>query len=130
MGAKKAMARSVAFKCTFNDGSRLDPPGSNFVGFRGTCSLDLIAHNVRTHVWCSHPDNQCRRFADVGMHGRLPEYPCLESGLFENWTFNSGMYHHGSHERELIPINDTAPGKIVILTTRRPGQTEAERETG
>jgi hypothetical protein len=118
------MPRSVAFKCTFNDGTRLDPPGSDFVGFRGTCSRDLIAHNVRKHVWCGHQDNQCKQFADRGMRGRLPEYPCLESGLFEDWSFNSGRYHHGAKEGEPIPIINTAPGKIVILTTRRPDQTE------
>lgn len=118
------MARSLAFKCTHNDGVRLDGPASNFVGFRGTCSRDLIAHNVRHHVWCSQPENRCKQFDSRGMKGRLPEFPCLESELFQEWKFGAGAWHHGPNKGKTIPIRDTAVGKIVILTTRRPDQTK------
>lgn len=122
------MARSVAFKCTFNDGLRLDSPTSNFVGFRGTCSRDLIAHNINHHVWCGDAESSCKKFADKGMKGHVPAFPCLESRLFEDWKFSAGAWHNGPNKGKLIPIHDTAAGKIVILTTRRPDQEESERQ--
>ncbi|AXK81583.1 hypothetical protein DW352_14280 [Pseudolabrys taiwanensis] len=62
------------------------------------------------------------------MKGALPEFPCLESRLFQDWTFNGGSWHNGPRKGELIPVKNTAPGQIVILTTRRPDQSEGERQ--
>ena len=73
--------RSVAFKCTYNNG-REQP----LVGFAGTCSLDNIARNVKNHrVWCSNRDCACKKFSDKGMKGALPVDPCQESVLFLHW---------------------------------------------
>jgi hypothetical protein len=52
----------------------------------------------------------------------------LESRLFEDWRFSAGAWHNGPNEGKLIRIRDTAAGKIVILTTRRPDQEESERQ--
>lgn len=63
-----------------------------------------------------------------GDEGSFAKIPCLESELFEKWAFNGGMWHHGPRKGEQIPIHNTAPGQIVIFTTRRPDQTERERQ--
>jgi hypothetical protein len=122
------MPRSLAFKLTYNDGTFRDHDDNSFVGFRGACSRDLIAHNVPKHVWCGQPENQCRQFFDNGMVGRYPRFPCMESELFEHWQFNGGMWHNGPRKGRLIEIGDTDVGKIAILTTRRPEQEESERK--
>src|ERR1700676_2416795 len=103
------MAGSVAFKCTYNDGD-----SSEYVGLRGTCSRDLIVHNVQKHVWCGQPENPCRQFYDAGMKGTKPLFPCMESELFEYWRFNGGTWHNGPRKGESIPIREAEVGKIVI----------------
>jgi hypothetical protein len=79
-------------------------------------------------VWCGQPENSCKKFYLAGMKGPLPEYPCLESRLFQDWTFNGGTWHNGPRKGEQIPVKSTAPGKIVVLTTRRLDQKESERQ--
>ncbi len=117
------MPRSVAFKCTYNDGDSGD-----FVGLRGTCSRDLIAFNVNTHVWCSQKENRCRQYYEKGMHGEKPHFPCMESELFEYWRFNGGTWHNGPRKGRQIPVTDTAVGKVVVLTTRKRDADERERK--
>jgi len=117
------MPQSLAFKCTYNDGD-----SEEFVGLRGTCSLDLIAFNVENHVWCMQPQNPCKKFREAGMQGNRPEFPCMESKLFEKWKFNGGAWHHGRKKGQPIAIRNTAVGKIVILTTRRRDQSERDRK--
>jgi hypothetical protein len=117
------MSRSVAFKCTYNDGG-----GGEYVGLCGTCSRDLIVHNVMNHVWCGQPQNACRKFDEAGMRGDKPEFPCLESELFSKWQFNGGEWHHGPRKGQAIPVRETAVGKIAILTTRKPGEEESQRK--
>jgi hypothetical protein len=117
------MARSVAFKCTFNDGG-----SGEFVGLHGTCSRDLMVLNVNTHVWCSQSQNRCRQFYESGMKGPKPEFPCMESELFELWRFNGGTWHNGPRQGQQIPVTDAAIGKVVVLTTRRPSSEERDRK--
>ena len=116
------MSRSLAFKCTYNDGD-----SGEYVGLRGTCSRDLIVHNVQNHVWCSQPENECCKFYKAGMHGKKPEYPCMESELFEFWHFNGGTWHHGPRKGKPIPVHEAGEGEIVILTTRKPDMEEKDR---
>ena len=117
------MPRSVAFKCTYNDGE-----SGEYVGLRGTCSRDLIVHNVQTHVWCGQEQSPCNLFFKSGMQGDKPNFPCMESELFEHWRFSGGTWHHGPKAGQDIFVRETATGKIVILTTRKPNQNEAERK--
>jgi len=61
------MPQSLAFKCTYNDGD-----SEEFVGLRGTCSLDLIAFNVENHVWCMQKVPRswnAREQTGIPMHG-------------------------------------------------------------
>jgi hypothetical protein len=116
--------RSVAFKCTYNNGGEHPP-----VGFAGTCSLDNIARNVKDHrVWCSNQDCACKKFSDKGMKGELPVNPCQESVLFLDWKYGAGTFHHGKRAGKKIPLKGTGPGKFAILTTRFPGAKEMDRK--
>ena len=117
------MSRSVAFKCTYNDGNH-----GEYVGLRGTCSRDLIVHNVNHHVWCGAADNECRQFYEAGMRGRKPSFPCMESELFEKWRFNGGAWHNGRRSGEQIPVRYAGVGKIASLTTRKPDVEEKDRK--
>lgn len=114
--------RSVAFKCTYNDGGEGD-----LVGFAGTCSIDNIRRNVKNaRVWCSNSRCACRQFSDAEMKGRVPVRPCMESEIFTAWRYGAGTFH-GEAKRGKIPIRNTAPGKLAILTTRFPKESEALR---
>ena len=117
------MPQSVAFKCTYNDGDN-----GEYVGLSGTCSRDLIVHNVMNHVWCGQPQNACRKFYEAGMQSDKPQYPCLESELFSKWQFNGGEWHNGPRRGQPIPVRYTTVGKIAILTTRKPDEEESQRK--
>lgn len=115
--------RSLAFKCTFNDGDQGD-----WVGFANTCSRDQMVHNVDTRVWCGDKTSPCAKFVRSGMKGSPPESPCMESALFKTWAVCGGEYHSGDKRGTPITIRGTEPGKIVILTTRFPSTSEGERK--
>jgi len=117
------MGRSVAFKCTYNDGDE-----GVFVGFADTCSRDNIERNVRNgRVWCSSPLCACRKFCDEGMRGDKPTAPCYESELFQKWEFGVGGFHTGVKAGQQIPLTQTEAGDFAILTTRFPCEAESER---
>ena len=117
------MAKSVAFKCTYNDGGE-----DILVGFSGICSRDNIELNVEnSRVWCSSPDCPCKQYYDKGMKGSKPKKPCYESRLFQNWQYGAGYYHTGKKAGTPIHLNQTDVGKFAFLTTRFPGEPESER---
>lgn len=117
------MSQSIAFKCTYNDGGE-----GVFVGFAGTCSNDNIQRNVKgERVWCSNPRCDCTQFFKKDMKGAPPVEPCYESRLFQNWAFGAGAFHTGVKAGKRIHLTNSAPGKFAVLTTRFPGDTEADR---
>jgi hypothetical protein len=116
------MSQSIAFKCTYNDGGE-----GVFVGFADTCSKENIERNVRNkRVWCSSPLCECSKFYSKSMKGAMPVEPCYESRLFREWSFGAGGFHTGLKAGD-IHLTKSAPGKFAILTTRFPGDTEADR---
>ena len=118
------MPRSIAFKCTYNDGKSQD---SRYVGFSGTCSRDNIVTNIAKKVWCSNLNCECYKFYGKGLKGPIPIAPCNESVLFVDWKFGAGIYHNGPKKGMLISINDTGAGEIAFITTRLPGECEDDR---
>lgn len=117
------MPRSVAFKCTYNDAGE-----GPLVGFAGTCTRDNIRRNIREgRVWCSHADCPCRVFYDGGMKGEKPEAPCYESLLFRRWQYGAGYFHTGKKAGNPIHLRQTAVGRLAILTTRFPCESESAR---
>ncbi len=117
------MGRSVAFKCTYNDGGE-----GVLVGFADSCSRDNIARNIRNkRVWCSDRSCKCRKFHDSGLTGTAPVAPCDESRLFLKWKFGAGSYHTGVKRGQRIHLTGAAPGNFAILTTRFPGDPERDR---
>jgi hypothetical protein len=117
------MSYSVAFKCTYNNGSE-----SVFVGFADTCSEDNIKRNVKSNrVWCSSPLCECRKYYDGGMDGDKPVAPCYESELFQRWRFGAGDFHTGVKAGQPIHLTRTEEGKFALLTTRLPNEDESKR---
>jgi len=117
------MGKSVAFKCTYNDGGE-----GVFVGFCDTCSRDNIGLNMQnSRVWCSSPDCHCRQYYDQGMNGPKPSEPCYESVLFSKWRYGAGWYHTGAKAGTPIYIARAEVGKFAILTTRFPNEPESKR---
>ena len=117
------MGKSVAFKCTYNDGGE-----GVFVGFSDTCSRDNIELNVKnSRVWCNSPDCKCRQYYDQGMNGPKPQEPCYESVLFSKWRYGAGWYHTGVKAGTPIHIAQAEVGKFALLTTRFPNEPESKR---
>lgn len=113
---------NVAFKCTYHDGGRAR---GGFEGFEGTCSDDNIRHNIRAgRSWCSHEDCRCKQFYDGGFRGKRPKLPCYESVIFTKWQFGAGYYNYGARAGSAIPITGVKEGKVALLTTRRPTDTQ------
>ncbi len=118
------MSRSIAFKCTYNDGGT----EGQYIGFNGTCSRDNIVTNIEARrVWCSNVECGCFEFYNNGLKGEIPENPCFESELFSDWKFGAGTYHNGVREGEPMHIRDTDIGEIAIITTRFPKEAEENR---
>lgn len=117
------MGKSVAFKCTYNDGGE-----DMLVGFSDTCSLVNIERNVKnSRVWCSSQECECRHFYDRGMNGPKPQNPCYESVLFREWRYGAGYFHTGVKAGIPIRLKNVEEGNFAILTTRFPNEPESER---
>lgn len=117
------MGKSVAFKCTYNDGGE-----DVLVGFSDTCSEANIIRNVQnSRVWCSSLECACRHYYDRERKGPKPQEPCYESVLFREWRYGGGAYHTGVKAGTPIHLNNVEIGKFAILTTRFPDQHESER---
>lgn len=83
--------------------------------------------NVERVVWCSQPQNACRKFVDRGFKGSRPVSPCYESRLFIDWKFGTGVYHSGPREGEIDRPVRVERGDLALLTTRRPNTDERSR---
>lgn len=115
---------NLALKCTFNDDRR--NPGA--VGFAGTCSNENIARNVggtSARVWCVL--SECNDYCQNNFKGKAPHLPCYESLLFSKWQFGTGMLAHNTPRERVDVPRYVIPGKIALLTTRRPGSEEKDR---
>ena len=117
------MAKGIALKCTYNNGGE-----GGMVGFAGTCSDDIIAHNIRSgRVWCSNKESPCRKFMEGGFAGRRPIRPCYESWLFEDGEFSAGVFQGEVRHGEPMHLSDVSVGDVAIVTTRFPGDREEDR---
>ena len=122
------MGKSVALKCTYNDGHENPSDEGILVGFSGTCSDENIRRNVLNgRVWCSNRQSPCRQFYESGMQGSKPVAPCMESELFRKWQFGAGWWHHGEKAGTPKHMRQVGTGKFAILTTRFPDTLESER---
>ena len=117
------MSRSIAVKCTYNDGDE-----GHLVGFKGTCSLDLLQTYVkRKDMYCGSEECPCHTyyFRDR-LRGERPPFPCMESRLFHNWEVAASLGREpgsGSHQH----LTETGPGAFAVLTTTFLGGLERER---
>lgn len=117
------MTKHIAIKCTYNNGDE-----GIYVGFNGTCSEDIIKWNIKNHrIWCSNKDCECKKYYDNGFTGSKPVDPCYESVLFRDWKYCAGRYHTGKKAGTPIHLSSVGKGKIAILTTRFPKDSEMER---
>jgi len=116
------MGRSIAFKCTYNDGGK-----GTHVGFSDTCSKDNIERNIKARVWCSNPGCPCFRYYENRMIGTKPHNPCYESTLFRDWQFGAGYSHKGPNAGKPVHLSEAEVGKFAFLTTRFPGGEEPDR---
>ncbi|MCX7943944.1 MAG: hypothetical protein N2746_05485 [Deltaproteobacteria bacterium] len=127
---KKMLPKSwnVAFKCTYNDGG--EDKEQDKLGFKDTCSITNITQNIKAkRVWCSNKKCGCHKYFNSGFKGKAPEKPCLESHLFKDWTFDSGMYHNRVGKEGCgIPFKRNVKKKFAILTTRFPKDKEKDRK--
>ena len=116
--------KNIAFKCTYNNGNE-----GVYVGFEGACSDEIIKNNiVNSRAWCNNEDCDCKHYYDRGFKGARPKYPCYESCLFIDWEYGAGWDHNGVRGNVHRRILGTDEGKIAIITTRFPGDSEADRK--
>ncbi|MCU0471475.1 MAG: hypothetical protein MUF58_23115 [Arcicella sp.] len=114
--------KNIACNLIYNNGDE-----SIYVGFKKRCDIQNIIYNVELDSgrWCSQPECSCRKFYDKGFKGKVEDYPCNESSLFENWQWNPGNEFKTG---EPFRIKFTGAGKVAILTTRFANCTEDERK--
>ncbi len=113
------MAKHIAFKCNWNDGTQ--ESDAEYPGWSGICSTPQMKLNVlgpKPRRWCSNGSCPCAKA--IARKGRLPRaeaVPCYESALFREVSFSAGG-------RQIL---GTGPGKLAILTSRRQSWVEADR---
>jgi len=114
--------RNIACNLIYNNGDE-----GIFVGFRKRCNIENIIYNVESvsDKWCKQPQCSCRKFYDRNFKGNVEEFPCNESSLFEQWTWNPGNEFATG---EPFLIKSSGAGKIAILTTRFANADERERK--
>lgn len=118
-----SMSRHVAIKCTYNNGDE-----GIYVGFNGTCSENIMKWNIENgRVWCSQKRCECRKYYDNSFKGNKPIDPCYESVLFRDWEYGAGRYCTGKKNGTPIHLSGVKEGKIAILTTRFPQESEIDR---
>lgn len=109
--------RNLAFKCNWMDTDYEKPCteiGRNF---------NIIDAK---HVWCTQPENECRRFQE-GKISIVSDEPCYESVIFSKWEFGAGVYHTGKKVGEGKKIHKKMVGKIALLTTNGPDESEDKK---
>lgn len=114
--------KNIACNLIYNNGDE-----GIYVGFNGRCDIKNILINTKpgNGRWCSQPDCSCQQFKDRGFKGPVKDYPCNESALFRNWTWNAGARFE---TKEPFLIKKSGKKKVAILTTRFPGTLESERK--
>ncbi len=118
----KEELKNIACNLIYNNGDE-----GLFVGFNGRCDVKNILYNAKpgNGRWCSQLACSCRQFMDNGFKGSTEEFPCNESRLFNDWTWNAGAeYKTGEPFRILKSGQD----KFALLTTRFPQMPERERK--
>ncbi len=120
------MNGNLAIKVNYNNGNN----NFQFIGYRGTCSEDIIKYNVENKkTWCSDKRCPCFIYHKKGFKGNKPAGGhCTESTLLSKWEFNAGSYLKGSREGEPLTITRVEVGDIAILTTRFPNEEEEKRK--
>ncbi len=98
---EEIQGKNVAFRCTFNDS-----------GFKGRCSEKMCNHNwIYGGNWCRNSDNLCRE---------KESYPCMESAIWENFSFGAGSYLKGEKYGIKKSLKNVCVGKVAFLTTVKP----------
>lgn len=114
---------NVAFKVTWVYG----PEGP----FSGPCTAEGREINIlrERKVWCSDADSKCAQIFRAGNTGKVPcdHQPCYEAGMFQDWTFGAGVYHHGERRGIPIKMKYVRPGKLAFFTSKRHGVVEEYR---
>jgi len=67
------------------------------------------------------------KYISSGFRDKRPEFPCLESRLFRDWSFGAGTNHHGKRKGKPRKAKIEEKGGIALLTTLFPGDNEVER---
>jgi len=114
--------KNIACNLIYNNGDE-----GIYVGFKKRCDIKNIIANVELDSgrWCSQPACSCRKFYDRGFKGKVEDFPCNESYLFEGWEWNPGNeYKTGKPFR----ILQSGAGKFAVLTTRFTNCPESERK--
>ena len=110
----------IAFKMNFFDGGA----SSERVGFNGICSTENLFRNVREirRPWCSNDRCACKKFLD-GRNFCRDDFICYESTLLKDWRVEVGESTAGKH----LTICGGQENHLCVLTTRKPGTSEAAR---
>jgi hypothetical protein len=112
--------QSIASNLIYNDGGE-----DIYVGFDGRCSIQNIVYNANKQGrWCSQKANSCYQYLNKAFKGQASDFPCNESRVFHQWTWNAGNdFKTGSP----FYIRKSAVGKYCILTTQYSNTPENER---
>jgi hypothetical protein len=118
LAARTLKDGNIAFKVTWNDR-----------GWTNVCSPDAFHFNVveKKTFWCCEqsrrPDN-CQSSFWRGKVLSADLYPCYDAAALATLSFSPG-WNHGTNTPHVC--KEAKVGKVALLTSRAPGEPEAER---
>ena len=118
LAARTLKDGNIAFKVTYNDR-----------GWANVCSPDAFQFNVfeKKTFWCceqSEWSNSCQSSFYRGKVLSADLYPCYDSVALATLSFSPG-WNHGNNTPHVC--KEAKVGKVALLTSRAPGEPEAER---
>ena len=118
LAARTLKDGNIAFKVTYNDR-----------GWANVCSPDAFQFNVfeKKTFWCceqSEWPNSCQSSFYRGKVLSADLYPCYDSVALATLSFSPG-WNHGTNAPHVC--KEAKVGKVALLTSRAPGEPEAER---
>jgi hypothetical protein len=118
LAARTLRDGNIAFKVTWNDR-----------GWAKVCSPDAFHFNVfeKKTFWCceqSHRPDNCQSSFWRGKVLSADLYPCYDAVALATLSFSPGWNHRTD---EPYICKEAKVGKVALLTSRDPGEPEAER---
>lgn len=129
----QADSRSIAFKCNFCDGGKVE---AECIGYSGICSDKMIKYNIKDakRSRCVAEDCKCLKYfngeisrEELDKSADDDTFMCYESSLSKDWRIGAGVTQTGENAGASRKISKIVKDSLAVLTTTLPKSEESMR---